>query len=60
MNAMLFVGRNNAFVFACRTLKNLKYIEKAKQESENEEVHPITRLGNCLLGLVVFSDGPAS
>ena len=51
---MLFAERNNAFVFACRTLKNLEYIEKAKQLNADEGVHPITQLGNSLLGLVVF------
>jgi ADP-ribosylglycohydrolase len=48
----LYVGRNDAYVFAQRTLANLDHVLGTARE--NPELHPVTQLANSLLGLVVF------
>jgi len=44
--------RNDALEFGARTLKNLEYLERARQKGE--DVHVVTHLANSLLGLIVF------
>lgn len=48
----LYVGRNDALVFAKRTLANLDHVLEAAREKG--AVHPVTQLANSLLGLVIF------
>jgi ADP-ribosylglycohydrolase len=48
----LFVGRNDAYVFAQRTLANLDHVLETARA--NRDLHPVTQLANSLLGLVVF------
>ena len=45
-------SRNDTLEFAIRTLKNLTFITEAA--AAGFDVHPVTQLTNCLLGLVVF------
>ena len=46
------VRRDDARDFARRTLKNLAYIQQARQQGV--KVHLVTQLANSLLGLIVF------
>ena len=52
MDEGLYVGRNDALVFAQRTRKNLEIIEMAVKMDPN--IHVVTQLVNSLLGLLVF------
>jgi hypothetical protein len=48
----LFVSRNEAIGVVQRNRKNLVHMRNARRRGEN--VHEVTNLVNCLLGMVVF------
>jgi len=45
--------RNDALEFAMRTLKNLEFLDQAREH--HADVHIVTHLTNSLLGLLVFT-----
>jgi hypothetical protein len=47
------VTRNDALEFGARTLKNLEFLERARER--DEDVHVVTHVANSLLGLIVFT-----
>lgn len=52
---MVTESRNDPLGFAKRTLKNLKFIEKARDDgTPNPDVHVVTQIVNSMLGLIVF------
>ena len=49
---MEYYGRNTVWGFSARTLKNLAYLDAARDEGA--DVHVVTQLVTSLLGLIVF------